>query len=161
MIEFTERVERKLRNAQAELVAEAGVGKVMDITNKSKSVVYRWGDADAPDLMSLPEAMRVEGYVRRPVVSLAMVDFLGCEISGAPARETVAGSLSVHAAELVEHVGRLVVEVARAKSDGVLTIAEATRLLDLLANAERIMPVIKDSLVAVQVGGPLKVVGAG
>jgi hypothetical protein len=53
------------------------------------------------------------------------------------------------------------VEVARAKSDGVLTIAEATRLLDLLANAERIMPVIKDSLVAVQVGGPLKVVGAG
>lgn len=86
MIEFTERVERKLRNAQAELVAEAGVGKVMDITNKSKSVVYRWGDADAPDLMSLSEAMRVEGYVRRPVVSLAMVDFLGCEIGFAAKR---------------------------------------------------------------------------
>lgn len=159
MIEFTERVERRLRNAQAELVAEAGVGKVMDITHKSKSVVYRWGDADAPDLMSLPEAMRVEGYVRRPVVSLAMVDFLGCEILGAPAREAASGSLSVHAAELVEHVSRLVVEVARAKADGVLTVAEATRLLDLLANSERILPVIKDALVAVQVGGPLKVVG--
>lgn len=156
MIEFTARTLGKLRNAQAQLVEEVGVPKVMELTNKSKSVVYRWKDDKASDLMSTPEIMQVEGYLRRPVVSKEMVWHLGCETVGAPRAEVVT-SLSLQVGEMVEHVSRLVVETARAKADGVITPAESARLLELLQSAERLIPAIKDTLVGVQVDGPLKV----
>lgn len=160
MIEFTARNLGKLRNAQAQLVGDAGVAKVMEITSKSKSVVYRWMDDKASDLMSPAEVMQIEGYLRRPVVSQEMVWHLGLETTGAaPVAST--GSLSLHVGEMIEHVSRLVVEVARAKADGVITPAEANRLLDLLASAERLIPAIKDTLVGVRVDGPLTVVGVG
>ncbi len=157
MIEFTNRDFGKVRNAQAQLVEDAGVAKVMEITNKSKSVVYRWKDDKASDLMSLTEVMQLEGYLRRPVVSQEMIWFLGCEIGGAPhsVRES---NLSLHVAEMVEYASRLVVETARAKADNVVTPSEATRLLELLASLERLVPAIKDTLVGVKVDGPLKVV---
>lgn len=159
MIEFTERARGKLRNAQAQLVEEAGVAKVMELTNKSKSVVYRWKDDKAADLMSLQEVMQVEGYLRRPVVTQELVWFLGCEISGQPTLADNGGNLTMQVAEMVECASRLVVETAKAKADNVVTPAEATRLLDLLATVERLVPAIKDVLVGVKVDGPLKVVG--
>jgi hypothetical protein len=157
MIEFTNRDLGKLRNAQAQLVEEVGVAKVMEITNKSKSVVYRWKDDKASDVMSLPEVMQVEGYLRRPTVSKEMILFLGCEIVGTP-HAAAESNLSLHVAELVEHASRLVVETARAKADGIVTPAEAARLLDLLFSLERLIPAIKDTLIGVKVDGPLKVV---
>lgn len=157
MIEFTDRTRGKLRNAQAQLVEEVGVAKVMEITHKSKSVVYRWGDNNAADLMSLSDVMQVEGYLRRPVVSKEMIWFLGCEIAGSPHGDAES-NLSLHVAELVEHASRLVVETARAKADGIVTPAEATQLLSLLAAVKRLIPAIEDTLVGVKVEGPLKVV---
>lgn len=160
MIEFTARTLGKLRNAQAQLVEEVGVQKVMELTNKSKSVVYRWKDDRASDLMSTPEVMQVEGHLRRPVVSKEMVWHLGCETIGAP-RSEVTGNLSLQVGEFVEHASRLVVETARAKADGVITRSEGARILDLLVSAERLIPAIKDVLVGVQVDGSLKVVDGG
>ena len=160
MIEFTARTLGKLRNAQAQLVEEAGGPKVMELTNKSKSVVYRWKDDRASDLMSLPEVMQVEGHLRRPVVSKEMVWHLGFEATGTERCE-VESNLELQVGEMVEHVSRLVVETARARSDGVITVSEANRLLGLLQSAERLIPAIKDTLIGVQVEGPLHVVGNG
>jgi hypothetical protein len=159
MIEFTDRSRGKLRNAQAQLVEEAGVARVMELTNKSKSVVYRWKDDKAADFMSLPEVMQVEGYVRRPIVTNEMAWFLGCEMTGVLVARDGRSDLAIHVAEMVESASQLVVETARAKADGIITPAEATRLLDLLATVERLVPAIKDVLVGVRVEGPLKVVG--
>ena len=158
MIELTDRHCRKIRNAQAELVEEAGVGKVMELTHKSKSVVYRWKDDKASDLMSLFEALQVEGYVRRPLVTREMLGFHGLDMPTAATRMDRPGSLAVHDAEMVESASRLVVETAQARADGVITPAEATRLLELLAGAERLIPAIRDTLVAAQLreaGGDL------
>ncbi|MCV0379021.1 hypothetical protein [Nitratireductor sp.] len=160
MIEFTQRTLQKLRNAQAQLVDEVGVPKVMELTNKSKTVVYRWKANTEPDLMSLPEVMRVEGYHRRPVVSKEMVWHLGFETTGTE-RCGVESNLELQVGEMVEHVSRLVVETARARSDGVITVSEANRLLGLLQSAERLIPAVKDTLIGVQVEGPLHVVGNG
>ncbi|MBN7778878.1 hypothetical protein JYP49_21715 [Nitratireductor aquimarinus] len=160
MIEFTQRTLQKLRNAQAQLVDEVGVPKVMELTNKSKTVVYRWKANTEPDLMSLPEVMRVEGYHRRPVVSKEMVWHLGFETTGTERCE-VESNLELQVGEMVEHVSRLVVETARARSDGVITVSEANRLLGLLQSAERLIPAVKDTLIGVQVDGPLHVVGNG
>ncbi len=164
MKEWTDRTERRIRNAQAELIEEVGVQKVMDLTNMSKSVVYRWGDEHDKAVMSHRQMLTIEAQARRPLMSQEFIFFHGGEITlgdrdSMPAAS--AGTLSLHTAELVEHVSRLVVETARAKADGVLTIAEATRLLDLLVSAERLIPAIKDVLIGVQVGGPLKVVTGG
>ncbi|MHB2265012.1 hypothetical protein [Aliihoeflea sp. PC F10.4] len=161
MIEFTDRTRRKIRNAQAELVEEAGVAKTIELTHKSKSVVYRWKDETADDIMSIPEVLRVEGYTRRPIVTREMALFSGAEMTVTPSGDATCGTLTMHVAEMVEYASRLVVETARAKADGIVTRAEATRLLDLLASAERLIPAIKDQLVGVQVDGPLKVVSGG
>jgi hypothetical protein len=156
MREFTDRTRGHLRNAQAELVELVGASKAMDLTGKSKSVVYRWRDDISSDLMALPEVLTLEAHARRPLITQVMARFHGSDMTHVAA-DPVQGSLSLHVAEIVEFAGRLVVETAKAKSDGVVTRAEAARLLDLLAGLERIVPAIKDMLVGVQVEGPLHV----
>lgn len=158
--EFTDRTMRKIRNAQAELVEGVGPAKAMEITHLSKTVIYRYADEHAPDLISIPNALKLEAHFRRPVLTQELVSFHGGEFSPSSRVAASDTNLTLHVAELVDQAGRIVVETARAKADGVVTIAEATRILDLVATMEALLPVIKDTLVAVQVAGPLREVSA-
>lgn len=146
-LEFTERWRMRLFAAQTDLIdAYGGCRRVVEKHNVSKSQVGRfYGGADR-DAMPSPLVMALEGYVRRPIVSAIMIEFIQHEIVGMNETARVDSCLSTLSADLVESAGNMMVETVRAKADGVITPSEAVNLRAMSRKIEKIRANIDDRL---------------
>lgn len=148
--EFSERWRMRIFGAQTDLIdAYGGCRRVVDNLSISKSQVGRWYGGVDRDAMPTPIVMALEGYVGRPVVSAIMVEFLGREISGGAGHGEQANCLSTLNADLVAAAGDMMVETVRAKSDGIITPAEAQLLRKKLRDCGRLQAKIDDVLAGV------------
>lgn len=162
--EFNERWRLRLYAAQTDLIdAYGGCRRIVEKFAISKSQVGRWYGGVDRDSMPTPIVMALEGYVGRPVVSAIMVEFLGLEFSGVSERGDGLACLSSLNADLVEASGRMMVETVRAKSDGVVTPAEAQQLRGLSRRIEKIRVDIDDALARAEAreGAGLSVIAGG
>ncbi|MEN5277333.1 hypothetical protein ABE527_10310 [Brucella sp. TWI432] len=149
--EFTERWRMRVLAAQTDLIdAYGGSRRVVEKFAISKSQVGRWYGGVDRDTMPMPVVMALEGYVGRPIVTGIMVEFLGLEIGGTAAGNSVEACLSALNADLVELAGNMMVETVRAKADGVITPSEAQQLRKLSRQIAKIHADIDGRLAGVE-----------
>jgi len=161
--EFTDRWRQRLLAAQIDLIDECGGCKrVVEKTSYSRTQVGRWYGGVDRDFIPMPIVLQLEADCERPIVTLIMAEFHGRELSEGEQGGSAMNCLASLNAELVELSGQMMVETVRAKSDGMVTPNEATRLREYSRRVERIRAQI-DALLAGKVAGEagLKVVGGG
>lgn len=154
MSEFTPRWMLRLLAAQRDLIeACGGIARVMEKTSHSKSQVGRWNGGADRDLMPISAVLILEEDCARPLVTNVMAEFNGRALTDpADCGERIA-CLSQQVAALVATAGRMVVEAANAKADGVVTPNEAIGLRGTLGDIKRLSSEIEDLLAGVQAGG--------
>lgn len=149
--EFSERWRMRIYGAQTDLIdAYGGCRRVVDNLSISKSQVGRWYGGVDRDTIPTPIVMAMEGYVGRPLVSAIMIEFLGREITGGAGSGDQMNCLSALNADLVAAAGDMMVETVRAKSDGVITPAEAQILRKKLRDVGRLHAKAEDILAGVE-----------
>ncbi|WP_315920388.1 hypothetical protein [Mesorhizobium sp. SP-1A] len=159
MDEFTTRWHLRLMAAQRDLIdACGGIPRVMEKTGYSKGQVGRWNGGIDRDLMPINVALVLERDCHRPIVTAIMAEFNGRSLSDDEDAGAAVDNLPEQVAHLVEEAGHLVVETVKAKADGVVTDAEATRLRGISRKIATITADIDHTLAGVQAHEPLKVV---
>lgn len=159
MAEFTERWHTRFRGAQRDLIdACGGVERVAELTSYGKSTVGRWRGPNDRDPMPYPVVLVLEDDCGRPILTKLMAEFNGRTLGDPESRGEQVASLLSQVADLSDRSTALVVETVRAKSDGVVTPAEAESLRSLLSRVEEISSQIGGALSGVKADGGLRVV---
>ena len=116
-----------IKQATRDLVRAChGIVAAAEIAHVSKSEVSRWQSATDPDIITLPAALALEAECGAPLVTAAMARLHGRALQGdAPAD---AGAIAAGHAQMMQHAGRLMQDMAHALGDGRITPGEAGTL---------------------------------
>lgn len=116
-----------IKQATRDLVhACNGIVAAGEIAHVSKSEVSRWQSATDPDIISLPAALALEAECSAPLVTAAMARLHGRALQGEGPAD--AATIAAGHAQMMQHAGRLMQDMAQALGDGRITPGEAGAL---------------------------------
>jgi len=122
-----------LKSHTEALVKEIGLEAACEVTGKSKATLGRYY-SDAPEhadrFMPIDTVARLEGVANYPHVTSALAELNGIAISyGVGRKNTHEGNVNDDVIALSQRFAMLMAEYHQSIQDGIITIAEAKRLL--------------------------------
>lgn len=139
----------RLKAATRDLVSLCGgVERAAQVASLSKSAMSRFQVVDAPDVIDLPTALKLERECGHPAVTSVMAEMhgrrLSDEVAGASAQ-----SVLEHHAEVMRRTAETATKVALAFADQVVTPAEAVQIDRTLAELETAIRAMRGSCAGV------------
>ncbi|MDJ1463359.1 phage regulatory CII family protein [Nitratireductor sp. GZWM139] len=153
----------RLKAAQRDLIAAAGgIERAAEIVSYGKSTVGRWYNIEAPEIMPVDAALRLEEETDRFDFLNALAVVRGRKLADATARPTPASDILGSYADVMRQVGELSRSAGEALADGKVTPTEAKMMFDRpAALLIEVLNELRGAAASVHGSGGLSVVDGG
>ena len=151
----------RIKAATRDLVkACGGLERAGEIARVGKSTVGRWQHIGEEDIIPITAVMALEADCDRPYVTRIMADLNGRGLTDPDASQDAGGCLDTRHNSLMGSFASLTTEYLTAKSDGVVSPAEAEMVDRRAAEMERELTELRATLAGKKAGSPRLVRGA-